>query len=233
MYIVKTALASAPDSPYSQSLYVEPVDDEGEKIPNANLRAWEEENWWRRLHTDNEGKDPQVLVPNAAFMQSIAEAARYLNKAIPGEGTSKWTKCFESAVYVGQNIPLYRPKWKGDDLQRRKLVGHEPIRRSDAYGRWFLMSSKGNKGKGGGSRVWRKYPMIDEWVAFVDWVVLDDRINQDIFTEVLRAAGFYKGIGRFRPEVGGSNGRFYTCEFAWPKGLPKTQGETEEVKKAS
>jgi hypothetical protein len=46
-------------------------------------------------------------------------------------------------------------------------------------------------------------------------IVLDPIIVEDIFTEVVEAAGLFRGIGQFRPENGGSNGRFIIKTINW------------------
>jgi hypothetical protein len=46
-------------------------------------------------------------------------------------------------------------------------------------------------------------------------MIMDDTITKEVFEEVFYAAGSGIGIGRFRPEKGGTNGRFRAVKFDW------------------
>jgi hypothetical protein len=64
-------------------------------------------------------------------------------------------------------------------------------------------------------RVTRRFPIIPAWRASFDVYVLDPIITQDVFREMVEIAGMFIGIGRFRPEKGGTNGRFKIETLAW------------------
>jgi hypothetical protein len=49
----------------------------------------------------------------------------------------------------------------------------------------------------------------------VTWYILDDIINEKVFTQVLRSCGLLVGIGRFRPEKRGFYGRFRVDSVKW------------------
>ena len=49
----------------------------------------------------------------------------------------------------------------------------------------------------------------------VTFIILDDIITEDVFTQVLRSAGMLVGIGRFRPENRGFYGRFAVERVEW------------------
>jgi hypothetical protein len=45
--------------------------------------------------------------------------------------------------------------------------------------------------------------------------ILDPIITEAVFTEILQKCGIYIGLGRWRPEKGGVNGRFNVTNIAW------------------
>jgi len=62
---------------------------------------------------------------------------------------------------------------------------------------------------GSGSRVVRKFPAWPAgWTASFTVLVLDDSLTKDDVKGALDAAGLLAGLGRFRPENMGTNGRF-------------------------
>jgi hypothetical protein len=56
---------------------------------------------------------------------------------------------------------------------------------------------------------------MTKWAATFDVIVLDPIISAEIFEEMLTMAGMFIGIGRFRPEKGGTNGRFRVESIKW------------------
>ena len=69
--------------------------------------------------------------------------------------------------------------------------------------------------RGSGKRVWRTFPVIPKWESEATFMIMDDTITKDVFEDVFHAAGMGIGIGRFRPEKGGINGRFSAVSFEW------------------
>jgi len=69
--------------------------------------------------------------------------------------------------------------------------------------------------RGSGKRVKRTFPTIPSWSGTAEFVILDDTITPDVFERTLKTAGQIVGIGRFRPENGGLNGRFKPTKFNW------------------
>jgi hypothetical protein len=69
--------------------------------------------------------------------------------------------------------------------------------------------------RGSGKRVLRRFPLIASWEASFDVFILDPIITEDVFREMVEIAGMFIGIGRFRPEKGGTNGRFRIKSLAW------------------
>jgi hypothetical protein len=69
--------------------------------------------------------------------------------------------------------------------------------------------------RGSGKRVPRRFPIIPEWETTFDVFILDPIITEDVFREMVQIAGMFIGIGRFRPEKGGTNGRFTIKSLTW------------------
>lgn len=152
------------------------------KTANKGDDEWDDEKWAERAHYDSKG---EVYIPPSAMKLCLASAARYLN--IQKKGQSTWTKHFVSGVLITDPLML---GVKRDAL--RKL----PI---------FVPSS----GKPGpGSRVWRRFPVLDNWSATCRILITDISIPVDIFDRVLSAAGTFIGLGSLRPENRGWFGLF-------------------------
>jgi len=152
---------------------------------------YEERTWRLRQHVAPDG---HVFIPPMSFAFSIQTAAQYLSMPIPGKGQSKYTKHFKSGIIVPEGPVL-------------------PDLAAEVRGEWFDMHANGRRGSG--TRVPRCYPMIDHWEAEVTYYVLDDQIPTEVFEYHLREAGNFIGIGRFRPENGGFNGRFRVEQVTW------------------
>jgi hypothetical protein len=173
-------------TPYSQSRY-----HESPAQPNESKDEYEMRTWRERMHFN---KDGDVFIPPMSFKNALAEAAKYLNIRITGGGRSTYTKHFRSGVIVGTPLP----------------VG---VHKDEVPGDVLFLNSDGKRG--GGTRVKRKMPRIDEWDGDVEFTIIDDKITPEVFERVLIAAGSVIGIGRFRPENGGYYGRFSVEGVRW------------------
>jgi len=179
-------------SSYSQSRYL--VE---KKQPNEDYEDYEKRVWRDRAHTVLSGPDKgKVFIPPAAIKQAIDSAAKYLSIQVPGKGKTTYTKHFVSGVMCVKPIVL-------------------PITREDLDYFAGPMSAKGEKGKAGGSVVVRMYPMIHEWAGEVELHIFDNVITKDVLRQVLETAGLNIGIGRYRPQNGGYNGRFEVTSIDW------------------
>jgi hypothetical protein len=175
-------------SPYSQSRFIA-----SEKGPKENHDAFEARTWRERIHTNDDG---EVIVPVMALKYSTDEAAKRLAIRVPGEGKTLYTKYFEAGYFVAEPPNL-------------------GIRADAVKGEWLWMSSNGKKGKDAGPRVRRCYPIMPQWKTEVKFIVLDDKIPEEIFERCLESAGWFVGIGRFRPEKQGYFGRFKIADLKW------------------
>jgi hypothetical protein len=186
---MKTALVTISGiSPYSQSKFVR-VD----KLEKESASAYEERNWRERLHVDEQDN---VIIPPMAFKNCLAEAAKYLSIQIPGKGKATYTKHFEAGVLVVNPLVL--------NLKKQD-VAHE----------WLFVPSDGKRG--GGTRVQKCFPVIhaEQWGGEVEFLILDETVDQKIFEHVIREAGRFIGIGRFRPRNNGYYGRFDIKKIKW------------------
>ena len=173
-------------SPYSQSRMHDTPKLDKERPDDYEVRTWRE-----KMTTDKAG---QVTIPAMAFKQALPVAAKRLGMQIPGRGKSTYTKYFEGDVICNADVPL-------------------GIEKADVPSITINANSDGVRGSG--KRVKRIFPMIHEWGGQADFTIFDDTITQPVFEQVFTAAGMSVGIGRFRPENGGLNGRFEAVRFDW------------------
>lgn len=184
---MKTAVCKLSSvSPYSQCKVITE-----EKKNKEIAKDYEERTWRMRLHTDLSG---MVFIPPMAFSNSIKEAAKYMSLQVPGKAKQTYTKNFEAGVLVSEPLVL-------------------PVHKDDIKSEWYFVPSDGKRG--GGKRVWKCFPVIHEWSGEVTYYIMDDLITSDIFEQVLRGAGQFIGIGRFRPRNCGFYGRYKVEGIQW------------------
>lgn len=172
-------------TPYSQSRKHDEPRLEGESPDDYNRRTW------RAQQLVENGT---VHMPASGIHQGLVAAARYSKKQIPGQGKATWTKKFESGIALFSNVDL------GVDPATVDYI--------DIY-------ANADGIRGSGKRVMRRFPIIPKWSATFDVHILDPIITEDIFSEVVEQAGMFIGVGRYRPEKGGTNGRFRMAALNW------------------
>ena len=170
-------------SPYSQSNFHETPKLDRELNDDYERRTWRE-----KAHIDKSG---HVFIPPTAIKNGLVSAAQFLAIQIPGKGKQTYTKHFTSGILVVD--PMVLPVTK-DELQDERL----------------FLPSDGRRG--GGKRVWKHFPIIQEWQGDITVYVLDDIITKPIFDQHLEAFGKFIGLGRFRPQNNGYYGRFEVIE---------------------
>jgi hypothetical protein len=173
-------------SPYSQSKHYD-VD----KLEKESAKDYEARTWRERLHVNNDGN---VFIPPMSFKNCMSEAAKYLSIQIPGKGKSTYTKHVESGILVTEPLTL-------------------SIKKEDVAGEWLFVPSDGIRGSG--KRVSKCFPVIHEWHGEVDFLIFDETVTRDVFTQILTEAGKFIGIGRFRPRNNGFYGRFTVESVNW------------------
>lgn len=184
---MKTAIVKLKSvSPYSQSKHYTT-----EKLSKEIPKDYEARTWRDRLHTTGDG---EVFIPPMSFKNCLSEAAKFLGIQIPGKGKSTYTKHFEAGVLVTDAL-------------------HLGINAADVKGEWLFVPSDGMRGSG--KRVDKCFPIIHEWGGEVTFHILDETITEDVFLNVLKQAGAFIGIGRFRPRNNGFYGRFTVESIKW------------------
>ncbi len=174
-------------TPYSPSKFIDIV-----KKAKDTAADHEEKVWRERCHYDPSSKE--CYIPAIAFAKAIQGAAQYLPIKIPGKMNATYTKHFRAGLYVPKNLPL-------------------GVKFDDVEGEWLMVPSNGKPG--GGSRVKKCFPIFRKWSGVIEVTVLDDTITEKIFEQTAQTAAAFIGIGRFRPEKGGWNGRFEINKFEW------------------
>lgn len=173
-------------STYGQSRHVQEPAKNKESPDDFEKRTWRE-----RCHVNDNGN---VYIPGIQFAQSLREAAKYLNMQVKGKGKSTYTKNFESGIIVIDNIVL-------------------PVKKEDVKGITVFVPSNGMPG--GGKRVMKTFPIVDEWEGTITYHVIDDLITEDVFKQALYASGNFIGIGYWRPRNRGYYGRFTVEDVKW------------------
>lgn len=153
--------------------------------------AYEKRTWKDKTHTDSQGR---ILLPGFGLKMAMVDAAKYSGDQIPGKGKSTWTKKFMSGVLVIENPPTNKT---ADDLI--------PV----------VINANSDGQRGSGKRVSRIMPTLLEWQATVTFHIVDDIITRDIFERYLTMAGQFIGIGQYRVQNGGMNGRFEVKILDW------------------
>lgn len=186
---MKTAtIAIKSISPLTQSRY-----HETEKKPKEGADAYEKRTWREKAHYH--ASTGEMFIPPMALKMSLDAAAKYLGTQIPGKGKSTYTKHFLSGV-----LPDHQPVNIG-------------VNKDDAEQCTILANADGVRGSG--KRVPRSFPRVPSWEAEVVFHVLDETVTEEVFEEHFRAAGQFIGIGQFRPQNGGYNGRFSIENIKW------------------
>lgn len=147
---------------------------------------------WREKCTAN--ADGEICIPAMAFKQALDRAAKMLGTQIPGKGKNTYAKYFVAGVMIPDNLPIGVKK---DEV--------EPI----------ILSVNPMGIRGGRGRVTRYFPQVQKWAGDIEIFLLDDTITREIFEKTMKEAGLLVGVGQYRPENGGTNGRFVAEKFEW------------------
>lgn len=159
-----------------------------DKLSGESHEDYDKRTWREHLHI----ADGLVVIPETALMQCLQSGVKYSGEKKKGAAT--WTKHFEGGVAIVD------PATTG--------ISIEDVTYEDIY-------SNADGVRGSGTRVWRRFPILAPWTASFVALILDPEITQDVFTRMLETAGKFRGIGRWRPEKGGQNGRFVIESLKW------------------
>ena len=165
------------------------------KLEGESNDAYDARTWRHKLNKETIGGKETVVIPAFAIHDGLKEAAKYSKRQIPGQGRSTWTQKFASGITVLSPVSL----------------GIDPATVSS-----ILISANVDGRRGSGKRVPRRFPQIPPgWEATFEALIIDPIITEDIFREALEGMGLYIGLGQFRPQNGGSNGRFMVKSIDW------------------
>ena len=164
-----------------------------EKLDKEQAGDYEIRTWRERCHYDDKG---MLFIPPMCFKKSLDGAAAFLSRGIKERGKATYTKHFLAGVLVMDPLPL-------------------PIHKDKVRGLWLNVPSDGRPG--GGRRVPKCFPVVDNWSGEVKYHILDSIITEDVFKETLVEAGNFIGILAFRPQRGGYFGRYKVNDFKWVK----------------
>lgn len=162
-----------------------------EKLPREQAADYEKRTWKSRAHINSERN---VFIPAMCFKKSLERAAQLSGEQIPGKGKSTYTKHFLSGVPCTQGPTL-------------------PYTVDDIAGQWVFVPADGKAGSG--KRVWKCFPTFEKWQGEAEFYIYDDIVTRDVFERHMRIAGLLVGIGVWRQEKGGLNGRFEPVSFEW------------------
>jgi len=176
-------------APYSQCRNID--EEEHPKLPKESHDAAEKRRWRWRMHATPEGF---VEIPSTAFENAIREAVKRLQIPIPGKKMQMFTKPFEAGFSVVKGVITTA---KVAEVQCDRL----------------FVPSDGKPG--GGKRVWKYFPRIDEWGGAIACMIYDDVITEDVFRRVVESAGLLVGICRFCPQSRWFYGRFRVDAMTW------------------
>jgi hypothetical protein len=174
-------------TPYSQSRQHAEPKLEGESHDSYDERTW-------RHHLTLSPDKSTVIIPAHGLHQAIAAAAKYSKRQIPGQGKATWTRKFVAGIgLVSAPVLNIAP----EDVK--------PV----------VISANADGIRGSGKRVTRRFPEMFPWTSTFEVFILDPIITEPVFREMLELCGMFVGVGRFRPENGGTNGRFRVDAIAW------------------
>jgi hypothetical protein len=177
-------------SPYSQSRQHDDPRLDGEGPNDYDIRTWRS-----KMTVETRHGHRTVVIPARGIHQCIADAAKYSKRQIPGQGKATWTAKFTSGIMLIENPSL--------DTDPETVICNAVSVNADGV-------------RGSGKRVMRRFPTIPAgWSSTFEVYILDPIITEQIFREMVELAGLFIGIGQFRPQNMGSNGRFRLEKLLW------------------
>ena len=175
-------------APMTQSHQHDAPKLEGESPGDYDIRTWP-----LKLNL-NDARD-SVVIPAHGMQQCLFAAAKYSKRQIPGQGKATWTAKFTAGIMLMDNPSL--------DIHPDTIKS-------------ITISANADGVRGSGKRVPRRFPVIPiGWQTTFDVYILDPIITEQIFREMVELAGMFIGLGQFRPQNGGTNGRFKLERLNW------------------
>jgi hypothetical protein len=158
------------------------------KLPQELEQAYEERTVLQKLHIAVE----EIFIPPIAFKLCLEKTAGYLAEKIPGHGLTQYTKHYRQGIMCPDPIMLG--------------VGVDKVRIDKVF-----IPTQPNRPNSG--RAWKWFPLLDQWQAELTIMAVDDIFTDEVIERHLRIAGQITGIGVWRPERGGMQGKFSVMAF--------------------
>lgn len=180
-------------TPYSQSRAFQ-----SEKKKDEDHETFDERCWPEHMHVNEAG---EVFIPAVAILQGMSVAASYLGKGgnLAKKGAATWAQNFTCGLAMAQGPSI---GIKGADASKVTCdAASGGIKCEKVY--CHVLGRRGT-----GARVWRRFPVYENWSTTLVIHILDETIPKEIFEKVLDAFALFIGMGRYRPENGGYLGRF-------------------------
>ena len=163
------------------------------KLAGELADAYDMRTWRSKLNVSDDGKS--IVIPAVAVHQALVSAAKYSKQQIPGQGKATWTAKFQAGIMLMES-----PRLNIDP----ESVGH------------IVISANSDGVRGSGKRVARRFPIIPTgWRSEFQIYVIDPIITRQVMADMLEKAGLFIGLGQFRPQNGGTNGRFRIVRLDW------------------
>jgi hypothetical protein len=178
-------------APYSQSHRHDEPKKEGENPDDYDRRTWAS-----KMNLEVVDGVTRMVIPAFAIHDGMKEAAKHWGEKIEGQRGKTWTQKFTSGLAmltpgIIQNV---------DPAEVKSIL--------------ILAHADGRRGSG--TRVPRRFPQIPAgWIATFEVIILDPVITESVFAEVLRRHGLFIGVGQYRPQNCGCNGRFRIKKIVW------------------
>jgi hypothetical protein len=170
-------------TPYSQGRHHNTPKEPRELDP-----AYEARTVLLKLHT----AVGEIYIPPMCFKLMLQSTAQYSGERIPGKGQETYTKHYRRGIICPEPIMLgLKP---------------EEVRVVDL----FLPSQPG---KPKSPRVWKKFPVIDQWSGVLQIIAIDDIFTAEVVRRHLELGGLITGIGVWRTENSGMQGKFTVTDF--------------------
>jgi hypothetical protein len=171
-------------TPYGQGkMHLEP------KLPQELNDAYAERTWRARTHS----AAGELYIPPMAFKLLLEATAKYLGDQIPGQGKRTYTAKYRQGVIIPDPVML------GIHVED---IGYQKI-----------FTSAGGGQSRHETRVWRYFPVIEQWAGILTILAIDDIFTADVVEKHLHQGGKIVGIGVWRPENGGMWGKFDVTSF--------------------
>jgi len=167
------------------------------KNTGENHDAFEERTWRERMHQDADGL---VFITPMALKNCLSKVAQFLGETVPGKGKATYTRHFVTGVMVAEPMPLMNG-------------GGKRVKAADVKPNRLFVPSDGKRG--GGTRVWKNFPVIPQWSTTATIYVRDPLLvdKPEKVQEYLEHAGKFIGLGSLRMENNGYFGGFKVTSF--------------------